>query len=207
MDTHDTDEMTVAPLGGRYRLGPRIGRGGMADVVQAEDTVLHRSVAVKIFPTDPASPREQRRSDAEVRTLASLSHPGLVTVFDAGMSGDPDDSPFLVMELVSGPNLAHRLTQGPFTVEKMASFGAQLAGTLAYIHRRGVVHRDVKPANILFEAGPEPGADTPKLTDFGIARLVDSPRLTLAGTLIGTPSYLSPEQVEGQPGETASDVY
>ncbi len=207
MHSNDAVEAAVALLAGRYRLGPRIGRGGMADVFRAEDTVLHRSVAVKVFRTDSAGPGEQRRIDTEVRMLASLSHPGLVTIFDAGTSGDPDESPFLIMELVTGPNLAHRLTRGPFSLEETASFGARLAGTLAYIHGRGIVHRDIKPANILFQAEAGPASATPKLADFGIARLIDSTRITLDGTLIGTPNYLSPEQAEGQPGGTASDVY
>jgi serine/threonine protein kinase len=198
-------------LAERYRLGARIGRGGMADVYAAQDELLHRSVAVKLFRADGPEDKERQRVEAEIRTLAGLRHPGLVTVFDAGvLVRAPDDAtPFLVMELIHGPTLRHRLADGPLPAWEAAQLGAGLAATLAYVHAQGVIHRDVKPANILLDDdAPEgPGHYKAKLTDFGIARLVDSTRLTMIGMTVGTANYLSPEQATGQVTGPASDVY
>jgi serine/threonine protein kinase len=115
--------------------------------------------------------------------------------------------PFLVMELVEGATLAHRLEQGPITADRAALLGADLAVALAYVHGRGVVHRDVKPANILLAAGEDEQVLSAKLTDFGIARLVDSTRMTMDGFTIGTPNYLSPEQATGGEVGPPTDVY
>jgi eukaryotic-like serine/threonine-protein kinase len=198
-------------LAERYRLGARIGRGGMADVYAAQDELLHRSVAVKVFHSDGPEENERQRVEAEIRTLAGLRHPGLVTVFDAGVlvRAADDATPFLVMELIHGQTLRHRLADGPMPPSEAAPLGAGLASTLAYVHAKGVVHRDVKPANILLDedAAQEQGRYTAKLTDFGIARLVDSTRLTMVGMTIGTANYLSPEQATGQVTGPASDVY
>lgn len=195
--------------GGRYRLDERIGRGGMADVFRAEDVVLHRMVAVKLFRFDTESGDERARVDAEVHTLARLRHPGLVTVFDAGTIGSDDEAtPFLVMELVNGPTLSQRLAGGPIRPGEAARLGAQLAITLDCVHANAVVHRDIKPANILLdETASARGGYAPKLADFGIARILDSARLTMQGMTVGTANYLSPEQARGEPVGPASDVY
>ncbi|MDP9115953.1 MAG: serine/threonine protein kinase [Actinomycetota bacterium] len=202
--------LTAGTLHGRYRLGDRIGRGGMADVFAAEDEVLHRSVAVKLFRFDTDTGDDQRRVNAEIRTLAGLRHPGLVMVFDAGSTPDPGGRavPFLVMELISGPTLRQRIAQGVVPPGEVAALGAELAEALAYVHRQAIVHRDIKPANILLDPDPaSPARFTAKLADFGIARLVDSTRLTMNGTTVGTANYLSPEQARSGEVSCASDIY
>jgi eukaryotic-like serine/threonine-protein kinase len=195
-------------LGDRYRLRERVGRGGMADVYAGRDELLGRSVAVKVFRADSPTADDKRRVDAEVRTLASLRHPGLVTVFDAGTAQPPLEHPFLVMELVLGPTLGQHLAHAPIDAAGVARLAEQLAAALAYVHSQGVVHRDVKPANILLDTPHAGAADfLVKLGDFGIARLVDSTRLTMDGTTLGTANYLSPEQVTADEVSTASDIY
>jgi eukaryotic-like serine/threonine-protein kinase len=185
-------------LAGRYQLGPLLGRGAMAEVYQATDLLLDRQVAVKLCAAEQ-DPLDRRRSMDEGRTLARLSAPGLVTVFDLGLV---DNRPYLVMELVDGPSLRDRLLDGPLTVAETTRLGAPLAGALAHAHERGIVHRDVKPSNVLLDAD---GA--PKLVDFGIALLADGIRLTAANEIVGTPAYLSPEQVRGDTVGPATDVY
>lgn len=201
---------TGVVVAGRYRLSGRIGRGSSADVYGARDEVLQRPVAVKVFRFDTAVGEDRRRIDAEVRLLASLRHPGLVTVFDAGTFGDDgaEGTPYLVMELINGPTLSQRLSDGPLAPEEAARLGAESAATLAYVHAAGVVHRDIKPANILLDAPPAVGSGfAVKLTDFGIARMLDSTRLTVDGLTIGTANYLSPEQAEGRETGPPADVY
>lgn len=212
--TQSPDQLPGVPgtgvlLAGRYRLTARIGRGGTADVFEARDELLHRAVAVKLFRVDSPAGADRRRVQAEARTLASLRHPGLVAVYDAGtLGGEDDGTPFLVMELVRGPALLKRLADGPLSDVQAALAGAEVAGTLGYVHSLGIVHRDVKPANILLDE-PTAARSTfaAKLTDFGIARLLDSTRMTMEGMTIGTANYLSPEQAEAGPVGAASDLY
>jgi eukaryotic-like serine/threonine-protein kinase len=197
-------------LAGRYRLGAILGRGGMAEVLRADDTLLGRPVAIKLFRPEVASAADQRGHSAEIRALAGLRHPGLVTLLDAGTDAPdtPAERPFLVMELIDGPSLSDRLATGPLAPDLVADLGAQLAETLAYVHANGIVHRDVKPANILLDEVPgRAGALAPKLTDFGVARLIDATRLTQVGMTVGTANYLSPEQALGYDVDGATDVY
>ena len=202
-------------ISGRYRLIEPIGHGGMATVYRGQDEVLGRHVAVKLFRASAVDPDDVGRQETEMRLLASLSHPGLVTLFDAGKddagrddgaAGEP--RAFLVMELVDGPDLRKRLREGPaLPAANAAHVGAELAGALAYIHARGVIHRDVKPANILLPGTLDGMPPRAQLTDFGIARVLDGARLTATGATLGTANYLSPEQASGSSATASSDIY
>jgi eukaryotic-like serine/threonine-protein kinase len=191
-------------LSGRYLLGERLGRGGMGDVYRATDQVLARQVAVKVFRPDVSDDALHLRHQSEARVLAGLNHPGLVAVYDIGTQ---DEQPFLVMELVEGETLAQLIHRGPLEPRYAASLGGQLAASLQAIHDAGVIHRDVKPANVMVRAADDGTPLRTKLTDFGIARLVDGTRLTSTGLLLGTVQYLSPEQTIGGTVSYPSDVY
>jgi serine/threonine protein kinase len=176
-------------LAGRYLLTELIGQGGCASVYAAHDERLDREVAVKVW----AEPDE---ATAEARLTARLRHPGVVTVHDADTDGE---LAFLVMERVRGLSLAQELRDGPLSPDRAVGLCTQLAHTLACVHADGVVHGDVKPANLLVGPG-----DVVTLTDFGTARPTSTQHRDLAP---GTPPYLSPEQVRGLPLTPATDVY
>jgi serine/threonine protein kinase len=201
--------VTAVLLGGRYRLGGMIGRGGMASVYTAKDMNLGRDVALKLFAPQSADPDELRRQEAEIELLATLNHPSLVTLFDAGIDTriPEEPRPFLTMELVDGQDLRARIRHSPLPLDEIAVIGAGVSDALAYVHSRGIIHRDIKPANILL-VPVRPGEPLrPKLTDFGIARIMDGTRLTATGTMVGTAAYLSPEQSRGADLGPASDIY
>ncbi len=188
-------------IGERYSLVRRVASGGMGDVWEATDDVLERTVAVKVLrPTTAGDPVFARRFRDEALYTANLSHPNIATVYDYG---EDHDLAFLVMELVPGEPLSHLVQrEGALEPARVRSIMAQAALALDAAHDAGVVHRDVKPANILIT--PE---GTVKLTDFGIARALDGSGQTLTGEIVGTPHYLSPEQALGEAATGASDLY
>jgi serine/threonine protein kinase len=181
-------------LADRYRLGDLLGTGGVAEVRRARDTVLGRDVAIKLFRD-----MDVRRFDNEIRTLAGLSHPGLVSVYDADTTGD---LPFMVLELVEGRTLRDRVAKGRLPVEDVRRLGAAMADALAHVHANGFIHRDIKPSNILLDDD-----NVPRLADFGLALTASGARLTRTGEVVGTAAYLAPEQVRGTEITPAVDVY
>ncbi|MFJ6671688.1 serine/threonine-protein kinase [Actinosynnema sp. NPDC091369] len=182
-------------LAGRYQLTGKLGVGGAAEVHRGWDVLLRRFVAVKVVTGEG----DERRFDNEVRTLAGLSHPGLLSVYDVGADGGTS---FVVMQLVEGTTLRDRLVAGAFTPAQVRALGHQLADTLAHVHEQRVVHRDVKPSNILLD-----GSDTAFLADFGLARSLGSAPVTKTRAVVGTASYLAPEQVRGEEVGPPADVY
>ncbi|MET3951873.1 serine/threonine protein kinase [Arthrobacter sp. UYEF36] len=209
VDSSSPNSVAAELLSGRYQLGDVIGRGGMASVFSAKDLNLGREVALKLFAPQSADPDELRRQEAEIELLATLNHPSLVTLFDAGTDTriPEEPRPFLTMELVDGQDLRARIRHSPLPLAEVAVIGAGVSDALAYVHSLGIVHRDIKPANILL-VSVRPGEPLrPKLTDFGIARMVDGTRLTATGTMVGTAAYLSPEQSRGADLGPASDIY
>jgi serine/threonine protein kinase len=191
----------IETVGGRYRLGELLGHGGMGEVFAAHDLRLDREVALKLLRADLAEQDGMReRVVAEARLAARLSHPHVVGVLD---TGEQDGRPFVVMERLSGRTLRDELSAGPMPAERVRDVGLQVLRALAAAHGLGIVHRDVKPGNIL-----DAGVGTWKVADFGIAKWVHADEtLTGTGELLGSPSYLAPERIEGQQAEPASDLY
>ncbi|MCX2947362.1 serine/threonine-protein kinase [Lentzea sp. NEAU-D7] len=189
----------------RYRLVRELGRGGMGAVWLGQDTVLGRDVAVKellLAGNVPDAERAvyQQRVLREARIASQLQDPAVVTVYDLISE---DDQTFIVMELINAPTLEESVElDGPLGTREAATLARQLLGALEVAHSSGVVHRDVKPGNVMV-----PGRGTAKLTDFGIAQSVDDPRLTATGTLIGSPAYMSPERLAGGEASPAWDLW
>ncbi len=202
---------------GPYEIQSPLGAGGMGEVYRARDTRLDRSVAVKILPSHLSNDTEARqRFDREARTISSLNHPNICTLFDVGHQ---DGTDYLVMEYLEGQTLADRLAKGPLPMEQVLRYSADICDGLEKAHRSGVVHRDLKPGNIMLT---KTGA---KLMDFGLAKasVVDaavastltatlstppgSHPLTAQGTVVGTFQYMSPEQIEGRPADARSDIF
>ena len=192
-------------IAGRYRLEETIGRGAMGTVWRAWDEILDRVVAVKELRISDSLPPEERgkafqRTHREARTAARLSHPGLVTVFDVA---EEDGRPWIIMELVEASSLDQIIEQdGPLPPHRAAEAGRQLLSALATAHAAGVLHRDVKPSNVLLTDGGRA-----VLTDFGIATFQGDPKLTQTGMVMGSPGFTAPERIQGNPATPASDLW
>jgi serine/threonine protein kinase len=194
-------------LQGRYRIGPVLGRGGASVVYRARDLLLGRDVAIKVFSARAATPEQLKAQEGEARMLGGLNHHALVALLDAGVDLTDATAPqmFLIMEFVDGPDLRRRLRTGALTPFEVAYLAWDLLAALQYVHERGIIHRDLKPANVLLapaQARPARG----KIADFGIAVLSGSTDEPSEETT-GTAAYLSPEQVEGEPLGSETDIY
>jgi serine/threonine-protein kinase len=192
-------------LSGRYRLDAQVGTGGMSSVYRAFDTVLERQVAIKLMHREIAADADQlERFRREARAVAQLNHPHIVTVIDAGQEDDPiRPTPYIVFEYVEGETLKERIRrQGRLPVSEAVAYAIEIARALGAAHERGIVHRDVKPQNVLVD---EEGSA--KVTDFGIARTLDQEGLTADGRVLGTTDYVSPEQALGHAVTGQSDLY
>lgn len=187
-------------LGGRYALRERIGEGGMGAVYVALDTALGREVAVKLLLGREAL--SASRFAREARAAAAVRHEHVITLHDAGALDD--GTPFLVMERLEGESLDRRIAAGPVELADALAIASQLLAGLEAVHRAGIVHRDVKPANVFLVRGE--GLHV-KLLDFSVAKIADASRLTRSGEVVGTPRYLSPEQARGAPFGPQADVW
>jgi serine/threonine-protein kinase len=200
--------MEAGTLSGRYETGERLGSGGMSNVYKATDRILERTVAVKILAEHLSDDeRFVARFRREALAVAKLIHPNIVQVYDTGVD---EGRHYIVMEYVEGRSGAQILQrQGPVEPEIAAEIGIQACAGLDYAHRRGIIHRDVKPGNLMIVGGPVGGGAemTVKLTDFGIARAIEQTRITQVGSVVGTAAYLAPEQVRGEEATPATDVY
>jgi serine/threonine-protein kinase len=195
-------ELRGIVLGDRYRLERRIAAGGMGQVWRAYDEVLEREVAVKLLRPEYAEhPETLERFRAEARHAGALSHPHIAQVYDYQYSGLAQ-GPYLVMEYVNGPSLAELIARGPLTPDLTCDVIAQAAGGLDAAHQAGLVHRDIKPQNMLLTSGGQV-----KITDFGIAHAAGSAPITAPGVVMGTSLYMAPERIAGGPGTPASDLY
>jgi serine/threonine-protein kinase len=210
--------MSATLISDRYQLGERLGSGGMSSVYKATDRVLERTVAVKILAEHLSDDDKfVARFRREALAVAKLIHPNIVQVYDTGVDAERH---YIVMEYVEGRSCAQLLqARGPLGAETAVEVGAQACAGLEYAHRQGIIHRDVKPGNLMVIGGPagrrgrgsahDPptGEMTVKLTDFGIARAAEQTRLTQVGSVVGTAAYLAPEQARGEEATPASDVY
>jgi len=193
--------MNIAKRFGRYEIQSELGRGGMAVVYHAFDPKSGREVALKVLPRQMThDPQFRARFENEIKTVAGLEHASIVPVYDVG---EEDEQPYFVMRYMPGGSLAQRIAKGRLSLEETARIVGKIASALAYAHQKGVIHRDVKPDNILFDSN-----DEPFISDFGIAKLFSGGTGSLTNKeYVGTPAYMSPEQSQGNKMDGRSDVY
>jgi serine/threonine protein kinase len=201
--------MIGTELEGRYRIQAELGAGGAGTVYRGLHVALGRAVAIKVLhPALSHSLELRQRFEREARALAALKHPNIVPIVDSGVTAN---AAYLVMDLLEGETLAHRLKSGPLSIPTAVSILRQLLLALGYVHEQGLVHRDVKPANVFLELAGTGKASQVRLLDFGLAKFVapevGDRALTRAGQVFGTPSYMAPEQIAGQPADARADVY
>ena len=187
---------------GRYEIQKELGKGAMGVVYQAHDPQIDRMVALKVLRQDRVSGEDfVRRFLKEAQAIGRLSHPNIVTVYDVGKD---QDTIYIAMEFLDGHPLDEVFRKTPPDLEKIVDIGAKVATALDYSHQRGIIHRDIKPSNIMLTRDGQV-----KITDFGVARIEDpkTPQMTQSGEILGTPNYMSPEQVKGEPVDGRSDLY
>ncbi|HSR21021.1 MAG TPA: serine/threonine-protein kinase, partial [Anaerolineales bacterium] len=192
--------MTIPEKIGRYAVKSELGRGGMATVYRAYDPSFEREVAIKVLPRELMhDPQFRDRFRREIKTIASLEHPAIVPVYDVG---EEDGVPYFVMRFMPGGSLSQWIEKGKFSLEDAARIIERLSSALAYAHKNGLVHRDLKPDNILFDSNGDPF-----ISDFGVAKITDSATNMTGSGIIGTPAYMSPEQAQGEQVDNRSDIY
>jgi serine/threonine protein kinase len=185
---------------GRYQIKSELGRGGMSTVYRGYDPRFEREIAVKVLPHELLhDPMFRVRFEREAKTIAALEHAAIVPVYDFGEEGG---QPYLVMRLMAGGTLSERLEQGPLALSEVARIVQRIGSALDEAHRQGVIHRDLKPGNVLFDK-----YGNPFLSDFGIVRLAESEATLTGKGTVGTPGYMSPEQIEGNMADNRSDIY
>jgi serine/threonine protein kinase len=202
MDARSTSaQMIGTVLSGRYKLEAKLGSGGMSTVYLARDETLDRQVAVKVMHREMSEqPDQLERFRREARAVAKLSNPNVVAVIDAGEDGG---HPYIVFEYVEGENLKQRIKRlGPLDPQEALAYAIEIANGLAVAHARNLIHRDVKPQNVLIDA-----EGRAKVTDFGIARQLEQTGVTDTGRVLGTTDYVAPEQAMGQGADQRSDIY
>jgi serine/threonine-protein kinase len=192
--------MTTPTKIGRYDIKAELGRGGMATVYRAYDPSFEREVAIKVLPPELThDPQFRDRFRREIKTIASLEHPAIVPVYDVG---EEDGVPYFVMRYMPGGSLTQWIEKGKFSMEDAARIIERLASALAYAHKNGLIHRDLKPDNILFDNNGDPF-----ISDFGVAKITDSATNMTGSGIIGTPAYMSPEQAQGEHVDNRTDIY
>src|SRR5512137_266590 len=185
---------------GIYQIKSELGRGGMATVYLAYDPRFEREVALKVLPREMLhDPQFRTRFEREAKTIALLEHPAIVPVYDFG---EEDGQPYFVMRYMTGGSLADRIKKGPIPLTEAARIFSKIAPALDEAHAKGIIHRDIKPGNILFDQYNEP-----YIADFGIAKLSESSVSVTGSAIIGTPAYMSPEQAQGEEIDGRSDIY
>src|SRR5688572_3819589 len=192
--------MAIPSKFGRYEIKSELGRGGMATVYRAYDPSFDRQVAIKVLPREMLhDPQFRPRFERELKIVAALEHPSIVPVYDVG---EEDGQPYFVMRYMAGGSLTEQIKKSNFTLEETARIITRIAQGLVHAHKKGIIHRDLKPDNILFD-----DAGDPFISDFGVAKVTESTGNLTGSGIIGTPAYMSPEQVQGNDIDGRSDVY